>query len=858
MIRLPWLSRHLHSQIVVPLVVALVCVGIVATLVAVGLIGTIITSWIDENATSNSSAVIAKLAEQGEDLTRGVKLASESTGLASAAKAGDTGAISAQLVFINQSLQEDNLMLLDEHGVVVASTGRLQMGPESTPLDPEDRVYLALTMSHAIFADIAGSYTISGLCPVKGPDGLTYTLVLSTIIDDDYLHELSEGSESALALYDHSLVHVACWVPPQLGDARLYAMFEGSDPALTAALRQAAQRVSGISDTLPIDVDGEEYRTLIQKVEFKSTSDPTGSSMFLATTVGTAVTDRARSTTTNLIVMWSVLAVAVLIGLGYYVARSISLPLSLLSESAGRVTDGDFSAKVQIPGTNELSDLAQNFNQMTDSLKERSESLTKKVLELATLYEMSRSLGSTLELDTLLESVLDSALRIFDVEIGYITMVDHETGGLDVRAWKGTDLSRAGDATVRNSMSEWVIREGRPLIFNPQAGDDGPGRGDDMSGALAALCVPLTSSEGTVGSITVGSRNPQQRFSSDDVRLLATIANHVTIAVGNIALFSSVQEAYLATVRALAAAVDAKDPYTRGHSDGVAAYALRIGQAMDFSAEQMVALEMAAYLHDIGKIGISEDILLKPGKLTDAEMSQMRHHPLIGANILKPVAFPWPIAPIVRHHHEHYDGSGYPAGLKSEEIPVLARVLTVADAFEAMVADRPYRRGRSQQEAILELRRCCGTQFDPRVVDAFIEVLESEVLDVGPEDHEEEEIGSDEAQAVYIAIADAMFAGFRRLGGPRLANNLERNVNEMMAAERIPLTVQAGHLLTGDTDLADEDIVTHLARALELMSEGIESASGAGLADHFLVEALDTLPERMRSHAERLGFTPQF
>ncbi|MDP2300398.1 MAG: HD domain-containing protein, partial [Actinomycetota bacterium] len=396
------------------------------------------------------------------------------------------------------------------------------------------------------------------------------------------------------------------------------------------------------------------------------------------------------------------------------------------------------------------------------------DSLTKKVLELATLYEMSRSLGSTLELETLLDSVLDSAMRIFDVEIGYVTMVDRETGALEATIWRGVDLSRVGETSVRSSMSDWVVREGRPLIFNPPPDgvgvDDARGHADAVSGALAALCVPLLSNEGTTGAITVGTRNSEQRFTSDDVRLLATIANHVTIAVGNISLFSSVQEAYLATVRALAAAVDAKDPYTRGHSDGVAGYALMIGEAMDLSAEQMIALEMAAYLHDIGKIGISEDILLKPGKLTDAEMSQMRHHPLIGANILKPVAFPWPIAPIVRHHHEHYDGEGYPAGLRSEEIPILARVLTVADAFEAMVADRPYRRGRSQQEAILELRRCAGSHFDPRVVDAFIGVLErvdTGVTDVFPAD---EDPGLEETQAVLVAMCDGMFASFRRLG----------------------------------------------------------------------------------------------
>jgi putative nucleotidyltransferase with HDIG domain len=382
------------------------------------------------------------------------------------------------------------------------------------------------------------------------------------------------------------------------------------------------------------------------------------------------------------------------------------------------------------------------------------------------------------------------------------------------------------------------------------------GRGDSFSGALAALCVPLPSPDGTIGAITVGSRNADQRFTSDDVRLLATIANHVTIAVGNISLFSSVQEAYLATVRALAAAVDAKDPYTRGHSDGVATYALRIGEALRFSPEQMIALEMAAYLHDIGKIGISEDILLKPGKLTDAEMGQMRHHPLIGANILKPVAFPWPIAPIVRHHHEHYDGHGYPAGLKTEEIPILARVLTVADSFEAMVADRPYRRGRSQQEAMLELRRCAGTQFDPRIVDAFIDVLEQDDVEVLKPDDTDDEIGPDEAQAVYIAVGDGMFSCFRRLGGPRLANNLERAVNERMRGESVPLVLQAGRLMQLDEVLDDEDLTTHLSHALTVIGECIEDVSGAGLADHFLAEALEGLPERMRTHAVQLGFTP--
>lgn len=835
-----------------PLVVALIVVGVIATLVAVSLIGRIINDWVDQNAKASSLMLIGKLHEQGSDLVTEAKLASESAALINATREGDAGAIAGQLVLANQSLAEDNLMILDGDGRVVASTGRLQIAPGERPLSDRDRAYLALQMSHPIFAKVGVDYTISALEPVKGPDGKTYTLVLSTLIDDAYLALLSSNSNAAAALYDANGVFVAASVPAEMGDLSLLTVFEGESEAVDAALAHAAG-----NDPQPqsLHVGKNEYHAVAEKVVFGANTDPTGSYLYLATAVGTTVTDDARLTTTNLISMWSVVAVATLIGLGYYVARSISLPLATLAERAASVAEGDFSQKVTIRGENELSQLADNFNRMTDSLRERSESLTKKVLELATLYEMSRSLGSTLELDTLLDSVLDSALRIFDVEVGYITMVDHDTGTINVRAWKGADLSRADDAAIRNSMSEWVIREGRPLIFNPQTEGDGRTPGDAMTGALASLCVPLTSNEGTIGAIAVGSRNPEQRFTSDDVRLLATIANHVTIAVGNIGLFSSVQEAYLATVRALAAAVDAKDPYTRGHSDGVATFALKIGDAMRFSPEQMVALEMAAYLHDIGKIGISEDILLKPGKLSEAEMAQMRHHPLIGANILKPVAFPWPIAPIVRHHHEHYNGDGYPAGLKGEEIPILARVLTVADAFEAMVADRPYRRGRSHQEAILELRRCVGSQFDPRVVEAFVGVLESEALSASRAGHIDDEVGPDEAQAVYSAIADAMFAGFRRLGGPRLANNLEHTVNERLRAEGIPLMVQSGRLLSADGIDEDETNV-HLGKAVTLMGESIEEASGSGLADHFLAEAIETLPERMRSHAYQLGFAP--
>jgi putative nucleotidyltransferase with HDIG domain len=354
----------------------------------------------------------------------------------------------------------------------------------------------------------------------------------------------------------------------------------------------------------------------------------------------------------------------------------------------------------------------------------------------------------------------------------------------------------------------------------------------------------------------VGSSNADYRFDSDDVRLLSTIANHATIAVGNIELFMSLQEAYLDTVRSLAAAVDAKDSYTRGHSDKVATYSTMIAQRLGLSHEQLTALEMAAYLHDIGKIGIPEAILLKPDRLTDEQMTQMRHHPLIGANILKPVAFPWAITPIVRHHHEYWDGKGYPAGLQGEEIPLLARILCVADSYEAMTADRPYRAGRSAADAIEELRRCSGTQFDPRVVDTMVAAIEElEVGGSGVLGDTGEDVSVEEARAIFAALVDGVLASFRRLGGPRLASNVATEVDEYFEANRLPYRLVRGRLTFADEpgdNIAIE--LDEMRSALRHVDTVIGHVSGTTLVDHFYNDALDGFSARMRRLTEVLEF----
>jgi len=188
-------------------------------------------------------------------------------------------------------------------------------------------------------------------------------------------------------------------------------------------------------------------------------------------------------------------------------------------------------------------------------------------------------------------------------------------------------------------------------------------------------------------------------------------------------LYTKMRKIYLETMRALAAAIDAKDPYTKGHSERVTEMAIALAQELNLPEQQIEDLEYAALLHDIGKIGIDERILGKNGGLTSEEWEKIREHTLIGAKIIEPVEFLKNSYQAIYYHHERYDGSGYPAGKKGEEIPLFARIIAVADAYDAMNSDRPYRKKLSEDEIIQELREQAGGQFDPEVAQALISIL---------------------------------------------------------------------------------------------------------------------------------------
>lgn len=188
-------------------------------------------------------------------------------------------------------------------------------------------------------------------------------------------------------------------------------------------------------------------------------------------------------------------------------------------------------------------------------------------------------------------------------------------------------------------------------------------------------------------------------------------------------LFTDIKHSYLNTVKTVAAAIEANDSYTKGHSERVAELALALGKALGIRDSELQKLQYIALLHDVGKIGISDVIVNKPGALSKEEYEKIKEHSAIGAEILKKIKFLSNKSDIILHHHERYDGSGYPAGLKGTDIPVESRILAIADAYDAMTTDRPYRQGITPGEAVGELNRCSGIQFDPELVEKFKVVL---------------------------------------------------------------------------------------------------------------------------------------
>lgn len=839
------LFRRLHTQIVIPLVIGAVFVAIVATIIAVNIVSRPIEALVRTGLDHSSDAAKTRFDQNTVRLRKFAKVVVESGPVAGAISKGSIARVRQVVIPVKIALDVDFLAVLDRQGRVQLCVGAAHMQHESIARTRLFRLG-KLEMNAADVLHTHVGPALASIAPVRDPSGVTGYVVLGDLISAGFLQELREEDETPLTLLDANGRTVTATT--LRGKARRKLLPTRSRLAV-------AQRAIGARDPAKISFssDGADY--IASHVPLFVDERSVGVLEVIQPTTGIAATKRS---TAALIAWWSGVAVFVLFGLGMYIAMRVSRPIRRLAESARTVASGDLSPKLEVHGHDELAELSTSFNSMTASLREQTAALTKRLVELYAFYDMSKALGTTLELDMLLNTVLDSALKVLHADSGYIMLIERETDDLVMKACRGVGGEGGKPEEVSESIGRWVLQEGKPLLF-------GEGRYKDVAFPTAeeapksAICVPLRVKDSVIGVITASNSSTESQFSDENVRLLSTLAGNAAVAIENAQLFKSLEEAYMGTVKALAAAIDAKDSYTQGHSSQVARYCLMLAEEIALSEDERKAVETAAYLHDIGKIGVRDEVLLKPGRLSLQEMNEIRHHSMISANILAPVPFPWQVTPIVRHHHERWDGSGYPAGLKGHEIPLLARILAVADAFDAMTSRRPYRKRRTFREAIDELKVCAGTHFDPELIGPFISAVEKNELPGALRGHPStatvpERFDREEIRAIFVSIANGLLASFRRLGGPRVAANVEEELNAELEAKKFPLSFQQGYLSARwDRDHALKSEIAMFHETLEMEYAAIESRVGNGIVTRFYREVLDGLSSRFRVLATRFG-----
>lgn len=252
----------------------------------------------------------------------------------------------------------------------------------------------------------------------------------------------------------------------------------------------------------------------------------------------------------------------------------------------------------------------------------------------------------------------------------------------------------------------------------------------------SVLVHPVSSDGRVIGLLLAGEKHgPDTEVSSVDIKLLGATATHMAIFLENAALYDDLNAMFLGTLEALTASIDAKDRYTCGHSQRVAHLTQQLAKAAGVDEALLKRMRIAGLVHDVGKIGVPEHVLLKPGKLTEEEFEWIRRHPEMGYRILKDIPQLKDILPGVLHHHERWDGRGYPSGLQGEEIPMVARLIALADSFDAMSSTRTYRSGLHRSSVLKEIERCAGTQFDPDLVKCFLQLDFTEYDRLAEEHH---------------------------------------------------------------------------------------------------------------------------
>jgi diguanylate cyclase (GGDEF)-like protein/excisionase family DNA binding protein len=456
--------------------------------------------------------------------------------------------------------------------------------------------------------------------------------------------------------------------------------------------------------------------------------------------------------------------------------------------------------------------------------------LEEKNARLSLVNELSIEFSSSLDLDQVL---LTTARRLCDIvdtpscDIYTLTADDHLHCIVSVLNHEPDDLWRGRDLKI----ADWgvlgaAIETRRAVaIDNPSDRRLSAVEREFMHtyGEMSQLAMPLISKDRVIGVLELIETRRERRWTAAEMATATAICRSAALAIDNAELYANDKRMHLSNLKALSTALNAKDYYTLGHAARVSAYMVLLARELAWPAEVVRKVEETGYLHDVGKIGVSDRILLKSGRLTDREWDLMRQHPVFSADIIKPLFAPEYVGG-VRHHHERYDGGGYPDGLAGEQIPEIARAMCVVDSYDAMSFDRPYKRALQYGEARAELQRCSGHQFEPRMVEAFLRVLdgmyerkrlattvaEQAATVVDPAKHALLRDRADEQRPEYVELAAALRA-IRDANPPTRYLTTRVRTGERYTFVVDPEEDEAKQSHIGDEVFADEELPARFA-----------------------------------------------
>ncbi|KAB8142382.1 response regulator [Chloroflexia bacterium SDU3-3] len=363
----------------------------------------------------------------------------------------------------------------------------------------------------------------------------------------------------------------------------------------------------------------------------------------------------------------------------------------------------------------ELEDLDRTVRRTLEWRKIRQEK--QRLSEIVALYEISQTFTTTLDTTTAVREIVNLLWRRFLPHSLSLSLYHPDDHALELLAQRGCATAATPGTTVAlYSCDPAQLTQAHNYLAG---GEEIPGPGYEES-------VVLQTRTGPVGLLRLTRNGDQPLFGSAERTMLAVVASQIAAALENSRLYQQLKEQHIQTIAALAASIEARDPHTSGHSEQVMRYAVRLAEYSGMAHEKIERLRYGALLHDIGKIGIRDYVLLKPGPLTSEEQTIMQQHPVIGAEILRQIRALGDVIPIIEDHHERIDGHGYPYGKRGEELSEEARILAIADAYDAMTSNRAYRKAMPPQEALTRLLRGRGTSWDTRLVDLFVAMIEQE------------------------------------------------------------------------------------------------------------------------------------